>query len=71
MQINMTPELQQALLQRIQLEYTQTAMANFALDIVGESLMKENADLKKQVEDLKKQIEETETAVPVKNGPSR
>ena len=54
MQINIkdNPELTAALLHRMGMEYAETAKANFVLDIVGEALMAEKAELQKRVEDL-------------------
>ena len=45
-QINMSPELQSALLERLKGEFADTAVANFAQDIVIEQLIRDNADLK-------------------------
>lgn len=52
MQIQLTPQLHEALLARLKLEFAETSVANFALDIVSTAQAKQITDLTDQNEAL-------------------
>ena len=52
MQITASNELNAMLLERFQKEYSETVIANFALDMIADKLLIENNDLRAQKEDL-------------------
>ena len=52
MQITASNELNALLLERFQKEYSETVIANFALDMIADKLLIENNDLRAQKEDL-------------------
>ena len=52
MQITASNELNAMLLERLQKEYSETVMSNFALDMIGDQLLAENTSLRAQNEDL-------------------
>lgn len=57
MQIQMTPELQSALLNRLKSELSETTLANFCLDMIGDDLIRQMQNLQEHNTALLARIE--------------